>query len=172
MPPSEQYAPLLLCLAAVTGIAAADSPLEPRRFPVQSEPSGAEVRVIGGRLGTTPLTLNERDIYPNDFPDERLDDYGVVILSHPGCETLRHRVTREEIEQGLKLRLECRQSIAAAPPAAATPSARAAETAGQTAESKADRRLRQLRVLDELLEEGLLSPEEERRIRRRILSAP
>ncbi|MDH5470509.1 MAG: hypothetical protein OEX75_07950, partial [Gammaproteobacteria bacterium] len=38
----------------------ADSSFKARRFEVESTPGGADVFVIGGRLGKTPLVLSER----------------------------------------------------------------------------------------------------------------
>ncbi len=151
------------------------------RFRVDSEPDGARVFTIGGRVGTTPLTLSERDIYPNSYPPEDVDLYGVIILRRDGCTDYRRRVTRSDIEQGILTRLDCEASPAAVVPAVQVPeppvsrpvSARAPAASAPDAatESPAQRRLRQLRVIQELHEEGLLSDAEEQGIRRRILEA-
>lgn len=138
---------------------------------IASTPSAAEVELIGGRAGTTPLIVSERDIYPNDYPDAREDMYGMVVLRHTGCEPLRHRVTQTDIKQGLQLRLDCDaamvQSRTAAP--APEPHALAAPPPLEPSSAVPQRRLRQLQVLQELLDEGLISPAEEQRVRRRIL---
>ena len=139
---------------------------------VESTPSAAEVEVIGGKAGVTPLTIDERDIYPNNYPDDRVDLYGTVVLRHPGCEPLRHRVTLGDIRDGLQLRLNC-EGDAAPPAQAAAPSALPAPATAtattEPGETMSKRRLRQLQVLQELLDEGLISPPEEQRVRRRIL---
>lgn len=134
---------------------------------IESVPTGAEVELIGGRAGVTPLVIGERDIYPNDYPDARADMYGMVELRHPGCQPLQHRVTLTDVKQGLRLNLDCglpappRRAIAAAPIGTAPPPL--------AAESTSRQRLRQLQVLQELRDEGLITPAEEQRIRRRIL---
>ncbi len=138
---------------------------------IESIPSTAKVELIGGNAGSTPLTVSERDIYPNSYPDARADLYGTVTLRHPGCEPLRHRVTLSDLKQDLHLRLDCN---AAAAQAAATPvppaaTASTAQAPSASPESMSQRRLRQLQVLQELLDEGLISPAEEQRVRRRIL---
>lgn len=141
---------------------------------VESTPSAAEVELIGGKAGVTPLTIDERDIYPNNYPDARADLYGTVVLRHPGCEPLRHRVTRSDISQGLNLRLECGNTAAqrTAPPAEpSSVSSPSTPVATVPDEAISQRRLRQLRVLQELLDEGLISPAEEQRVRRRILQS-
>lgn len=166
---------------ALGGQAPAVSAVE--RFRVDSDPAGARVFTIGGRAGTTPLTLSERDIYPNSYPPEDVDLYGVIILRRDGCTDYRRRVTRSDIEQGILARLDCGASAAAvapavpapepeppaARPAPARPSVAPAPSPEAAAESPAQRRLRQLRVIQELHDEGLLSDAEEQSIRRRIL---
>lgn len=144
--------------------------LEISSLHIESTPAGADVELIGGKAGVTPLTISERDIYPNNYPDARADLYGMVVLRHPGCDPLRHRVTLSDIKQGLQLRMDCN---AVPPPTVATPlsSAPAASTTPVPAprETLSEKRLRQLQVLQELLDEGLISPAEEQRVRRRIL---
>ncbi len=137
---------------------------------IESIPSSAKVELIGGIAGSTPLTVSERDIYPNTYPDARADLYGTVTLHHPGCEPLRHRVTLSDLKQDLHLRLDCVASAtqAGAPPDAAAKPA-TAQVPPTSPESIPQRRLRQLQVLQELLDEGLISPVEEQRVRRRIL---
>lgn len=139
---------------------------------IESTPSAAEVELIGGKVGVTPLTIDERDIYPNNYPDARTDLYGTVVLRHPGCESLRHRVTRSDISRGLNLHLDCGNTAAqnAALPAEPSPTSSAsAPVTTVPSETISQRRLHQLQVLQELLDEGLISPAEEQRVRRRIL---
>lgn len=138
---------------------------------IASTPSAAEVELIGGRAGTTPLIVSERDIYPNDYPDAREDMYGMVELHHPGCAPLRHRVTQTDIKQGLQLRLDCDAATVQSRTLAAAPATHslAAPPPLEPSSVVPQRRLRQLQVLQELLDEGLISPAEEQRVRRRIL---
>jgi hypothetical protein len=153
---------------------------ETREFPVTTEPPGALVSSITGNLGTTPLRIDERAIYPNQFPKDRIDLYGKLVLSRPGCATVTHQVTLAEVGSGIAVKLDCwdrsvplrTEVLGPAEANEATASIQPATGAPPepTAEGVAERRLRQLRVLDELLGEGLLSPEEERSIRQRILA--
>lgn len=155
--------------AAVAGSAAAQAP-GTATLRIRSTPSAAEVELIGGLAGMTPLAIHERAIYPNDYPDARADLYGVVVLSHPGCEPLRHRVTRGDLERGLDLHLACDAAVAPPTIAAAQPGAQPAAPVAPTGHATVpQRRLRQLQVLQELLDEGLITPAEEQRVRRRIL---
>ena len=134
---------------------------------IESIPAGAKVELIGGNGGSTPLTVSERDIYPNNYPDARAELYGTVTLRHPGCEPLRHRVTLSDLKQDLHLRLDC--VVAATQPATRPVAPVAAQAPSKSPEAMPQRRLRQLQVLQELLDEGLINPAEEQRVRRRIL---
>ncbi len=160
---------LALALTLAADVRAADA--DAQEFPVTTEPPGALVTSIVGELGTTPLRISERTIYPNEFPPEQLDLYGKLIISRAGCTTVTHQVTLAEVGAGVSVALDCwkqdhgvRTEVlggSAEPAAVATPQ--------RATESIAERRLRQLRVLDELLQEGLLTADEERRLRQRIL---
>jgi hypothetical protein len=140
---------------------------------IESVPAAAEVELIGGKVGVTPLTVSERDIYPNNYPDARADQYGTVTLHHPGCAPLRHRVTLSDFKQDLYLRLDCttvaQPAAPLATPAATTPAAATPWAPSAAPEPLSQRRLRQLQTLQELLDEGLISPAEEQRVRRHIL---
>lgn len=138
---------------------------------IESTPSAAEVELIGGRAGTTPIVVAERDLYPNNYPDARADMYGMVLLRHPGCEPLQHRVTLSDIQHGLHLRLDCSAAMVQSPTPVVLPIAHSLATPPplKSPTAVSQQRLRQLQVLQELLDEGLISPAEEQRVRRRIL---
>ena len=94
----------VLLFAASAGVHA--QALQVGTLRIESTPSAAEVELIGGIAGTTPLTVSERDIYPNNYPDARAALYGTVTLRHAGCEPLQHRVTLGDLKQVLHLRLD------------------------------------------------------------------
>lgn len=163
--------PLLLVAVAAAGAATAQTFEGPasRTFEVRSNPPGAEVRTISGAHGKTPASITERDVYPNTYPSDRQDLYGIVILDRPGCKEEAVRLGTADIRQGLSVDLDCESAGRRSGPPASPPGK--AETRPE-AESMPDRRLRQLRVLQELHDEGLLTDDEEERIRRRILDQP
>lgn len=151
-----------------------------REFPVESEPAGAEVFTITGHQGTTPLTLSERDIYPNSYPQEKIDQYGVVILRKEGCQDLEVRPGDSHIVHGLSLQLDCgdqRDPERTEPRPDATTGAGSDhpdddDAPAASSDPQASRKLEQLRFLQQLLDEGLITAEEEATIRRRILEQP
>ena len=155
-----------------------DSLFKARRFLVDSTPAGADVFVIGGKLGKTPIRLSERDIYPNWYPDEQAHLYGMIILRKTGCNEFSKRLTLDDIGKGVQVRLDCSQDAASAeqaPPAVnaqQTPPMGSGATGQSNRPATMQRRLLQLKVLQELLDDGLITEEEERTIRKRILNAP
>jgi len=142
-----------------------------QRIRIESTPDGAEVTTIVGKHGVTPLSITERDIYPNTYPEAKVDLYGKVVVSKPGCETITRRVTLDETKNGLDIQLDCTASTPVADrKAVAKPRAipKPEQSTSSVAEPLSARRLRQLKVLDELLDDMLISAEEERAIRKRI----
>lgn len=166
----------LLCTLLIRPLEAGD--LAASSLRIESTPPGAEVFLIGGRSGQTPLEISEREIYPNDYPDDQAYLYGTVTLRHAGCTPRVHRVTLEDIELGLHITLDCEDETLSAGASThsgtlVTPASLDSGTTPPTeSESLYQRRLRQLQVLQELLDEGLMSADEERRIRRRLLEMP
>mgnify|MGYP001580407089 FL=1 len=145
--------------------------LKIQRIRIESTPDGAEVTTIVGRHGVTPLSITERDIYPNTYHEAKVDLYGKVVVSKPDCETITRRVTLDDIKHGLDIQLDCTASTPmAAKKAVAKPQAipKPEQSASSGADPLSARRLRQLKVLDELLDDKLISAEEERAIRKRI----
>lgn len=177
--PVFRMAVLLGALAAPVSLWGADSDnsYRAKRFLVESTPGGADVFTIGGRIGKTPLSLSERDIYPNWYPDDQAHLYGMVILRKAGCNDYSKRLTLDDIGKGIMAQLDCNE---AALPAKAGPETlhtqeaphESTATGQSTHAATMQRRLRQLKVLQELLDDGLITDEEERTIRKRILNAP
>lgn len=153
------------CVALVCAVAAgiAGAEQESGYLRIDSQPPGASVETVTGHRGVTPLTIAQRDLYPNRYPQQRADLYGKVVIRKPGCVEVVRRVTLDDIRDGLSLRLDCSTPTPAAP-------AEAVGSLPSTAvEQVSERRLRQLKVLQELLDEGIISAQQEAGIRKRIL---
>ncbi len=145
---------------------------------IASIPSGADVYVMGKKVGMTPLKITDRDIYPVSYSNDVEQYYGKVILRKEGCGTQRRRLTRSEVRGGLTARLECKNnSPSISPPALRPdkPSITATNPSTPQPESLAspsvlpEKQLEQLRLLQKLQEQGVLSDDEERKLRKRIL---
>ena len=138
--------------------------------------------IMGNHAGTTPMMIGEQDIYPISYDTGNEALYGKVLLRVEGCESYSKRLTRSDIRDGLTAILTCTAEQDAPPPSATTHSVEVAAVAvaaqapvESLAESAANRdhppeqRLQQLKVLQQLLDEGLISDEEEEDLRKRIL---
>ncbi len=177
----------VLLLGSVSEYATAteDLPVAGEFF-IESTPTAAEVYTITGKIGVTPLYVGERDIYPNTFPPEKIDMYGVVRLKKIGCQDYTKRLTLTDIGATLDIKLHCANTDVNPSPeqslARHSDSDKAADQgialsdstpslASNVDELRAERRLRQLKLLQGLLADGLISIEEESSIRKRILDA-
>jgi len=124
-------------------------PAEPGFIAVESEPAGADVIVMGEKAGVTPLTVRQDAVFPLTYDPAKRDLYGIIILRKEGCKDYVQRVSTTVYARGLKVKLDCN----------ARPSADLATgTVGE--------RLRQLKALRE---QGLITEEEAKAARRRIL---
>lgn len=144
---------LALCAASCAGHAfvAADA-----RTPVESSPSGAEVFVMGERVGTTPLELDDSLAFPLSYPPERRALYGKVVLRHEGCEEWQAPLSVKAARYGIVAELDCEPGV--------TPVEGSDE--GAAPPPSLEQRLRRL---DDLREEGLVDGAEWTRVRGRIL---
>jgi len=156
------------------------------RIQITSEPSGAAVYLMGTKTGVTPITVSERAIYPVSYLPENEKYYGKIILRKEGCREFSKRLTRFDVYKGLVARLDCETSAANEPvrkreqppesqhPIAPVPAAVRKPDPGDVAPTPdvPAQQLEQLRTLQRLQEEGVLTEDEEKKLRKRILNTP
>lgn len=135
---------------------------------IESDPSGAEVYVMGERIGVTPIQIHHQDVFPNIYPNEKLSVYGRITLKKAGCADFTRTVSSEISSNGLRAKLDCGDTNP-------TPSATSSHllspqsTSGdaprshETVEQRLDK-------IKELLSKGLITEEEARKVRERILN--
>jgi hypothetical protein len=130
-------------------------------FKIESIPAGADVYVMGEKIGVTPVMLTRKDVFPNIYPGDKVSVYGRVTLKKAGCADYTTPVSAEISNNGLRAKLEC----AAANPASFTESSPApsAEAPRITVEQRLDK-------INELLHKGLITEEEAKKARERILN--
>jgi hypothetical protein len=149
---------------------------------IASDPPGANLYIMGKHTGTTPMVINDRDIYPVTYGADTEKLYGMVFLRKDGCEEYSRRLTRSDISNGLTAVLVCGADTTAASLEPVAPQPTEATDAPMSVpahqpkthtkeEGLAERRLKQLKSLQQLHDEGLISDEEENKLRRRILDA-
>jgi len=125
---------------------------------IESDPPGAEVFAMGERIGTTPLTIGPKDVFPNTYPKEKEFLYGKVTLKKAGCSDVTKTVSTKIVNVGLRAHLECGDMNPALPQRS-----REASDTGETVEQR-------LVKIKDLLDKGLITEEEAKKARERILN--
>jgi len=152
---------------------------------IESEPTGADVFVMGEKVGATPVAIIPRSLFPLSYPKENESLYGKVILRKTGCSDLTEIVTTDEMRVGLlRVQLDCGTgtsppsgqsraapgpSAAASAPSAAAPGPSQAAPEPSPASPNAGTVEQRLMRIKDLLSKGLITEEEARKARERIL---
>ena len=143
------------CVGPLRGAASAHA------IRVISDPPGATVLADGRELGTTPLTIRPGEVFPARFVGREYRYVGTLTLRRPGCKPWSVQVNDAVLAKDVVARLEC------APGAAAPAPARTQAPAAGGEDPVAVR----LRRAKRLHDEGLITDEEYRALRRRILES-
>jgi hypothetical protein len=125
---------------------------------IESLPSGAEVYVMGEKVGVTPLQISHKDVFPNTYPRDKESVYGRIILKKEGCSDFTRTVSAEISNAGLHAQLDCGDIN----PASSSTS-RDAPRSSETVEQRLDK-------IKYLLNKGLITEEEAKKARERILN--
>jgi hypothetical protein len=123
-------------------------------FKVESDPAGAAVYVMGNNMGVTPMQLSRTDVFPNIYPKEKESLYGKVTLRKDGCKDYTRSVSGDITGFGLHAKLDC---------GSPAPSTAAQAAPSETVEQRLDK-------VKELLNKGLISEDEAKKARARILN--
>jgi PEGA domain len=125
---------------------------------VESVPSGAEVYVMGEKVGVTPLQINRKEVFPNTYPRDKESVYGRIILKKEGCSDFTRTVSAEISNAGLHAQLDCGDLYTAQPGAS-----RYAPRNNLTVEQR-------LQKIKDLLNKGLINEEEAKKARERVIN--
>jgi len=167
------------------------SPAEQSAIKIDSEPPGADVFAMGEKIGATPLVISFREIFPSTYPKEKESFYGKVTFRKAGCSDLTRTVSRKLIV--LRGELECggpkttaQESSKSIPDADATADQRltkskdlsgkgqgtatsAPENSRSTSDGGASAEQRLIRI-KELLDKGLITEDEAKKARERVIN--
>ncbi len=132
---------------------AGDNPIK-----IESDPSGAEVYAMGEKIGVTPLRISQSDVFPNIYPKEKVSLYGRVTLKKAGCADFTRTVNADLIGSGLHARLDCADMNPAS-----SKTAKDAPAVRETVEQRLDK-------IKDLLNKGLITEEEAKKARERVLN--
>jgi hypothetical protein len=133
--------------------AAGDNPIK-----IESDPSGADVYVMGEKVGVTPLKISHNDVFPNIYPKEKVSVYGRVTLKKTGCSDFTRTVNGEISSTGLRAQLDCGDK---------NPSPTATSGNAPPIRESAEQRLEKIK---DLLNKGLITEEEAKRAREHIIN--
>ena len=137
----------------------------PDRITIDSEPQGAQVLVADKQIGTTPVVVVLNEVFPVRWTARtKKDDEGfafyrrldTLTIKQAGCETYSALVDTNDLAQDIKITLKCDPDYK--PPVAAPAQPVQADTIEQ-----------RLQRLDTLKQKGLISDEEYRTQRQRVL---
>ena len=163
----------LLALTAATSFAgcAANSMTPVSRITIDSEPHGAQVLVADKPIGVTPLEVKLDDVFPMHWTSRtKKDDEGfafyrrleTLTIKQAGCETYSAELDTNDLSHDIKVNLKCdpnyKPPVAVAPPSEAPAQPVQADTIEQ-----------RLQRLETLKQKGLITDEEYRAQRQRVL---
>jgi PEGA domain len=124
---------------------------------VDSVPSGADVYVMGEKVGVTPLEISRKEVFPNTFPGNKESVYGRITVKKEGCSDYTRTVNAEISNNGLHAKLDCGDIYPASPGTSNIP--RTSETVEQ-----------RLEKIKDLQDKGLITEEEAKKARARVLN--
>ena len=125
---------------------------------IESVPPGADVYVMGEKVGITPLKISHSNVFPITYPKEKVSVYGRITLKKAGCSDFTRTVNGEISSAGLRAQLDCGDKNT-------TPST----TSGNAPpiRESAEQRLEKIK---DLLNKGLITEEEAKKAREHIIN--
>lgn len=157
----------LLGTAVFSGCASMPGPAS--KITIDSDPQGAQVIVSGKDIGTTPLPVVLDQVFPMHWTGRVDSDVGpgfafyrrleTVTIKKDGCEPYTGTLTGDALTHNIKVSLKCDPNYKPAPPSAAPAAAPQNETVEQ-----------RLQQLEDLKKKGLITDDEYREQRQRILN--
>lgn len=138
--------------------------LEPTSVQINSKPSGADVYVMGKKVGETPMRISSSAPYPENYNTANRSLYGKIILRKEGCKDLIESVSNKSISSGINAVLDCNNGNNKATEHRANPVA-----PGHVAKGQFDALKQRLEEVKKLEQEGLITKDEAGKARSRIL---
>jgi hypothetical protein len=156
----------LVCATVLSGCAGMDnsSAGQAGKIRITSDPAGAIAYADGAELGATPLEIVPGSHFRSGFVGLSYRYHGTLSLKKAGCETWSIDVNDYILSKDVHAKLKCdvQSPAAPAPSPASPPHAIPAQPGG-------DPFVERLERIEALHEKGLISDEEYRQLRARIL---
>jgi len=166
--PSLKWIGMLAATSVFSGCAGmgASSESLSGRIKITSEPAGAVAFADGAELGATPLEIVPGDHFHSGFVGFSYRYYGKLSIKKAGCETWSTEVNDNILSKDVHAKLKCDPNFrpaATAAPAAGGPSDSMSEP------SSGDPTVERLERIETLHKKGLISDEEYKQLRARII---
>lgn len=123
---------------------------------IESDPTGADVFVMGEKIGVTPLEINPNVVFPTTYPKEKESLYGKVTLKRAGCSDVTKDIDIKTTNVGLHAQLQCGDIAPVRMPKEAPGTSQSVE--------------QRLQRIKDLLDKGLITEEEAKKARERVLN--
>ncbi len=136
------------------------------RIKIISEPAGAIAYADGAELGATPLEIVPGDHFRSGFVGFSYRYFGKLSIKKAGCETWSTEVNDHILSKDVHAKLKCdpnfRPASTAAPSAGGPPDSMSNPSSG-------DQTIERLERIEALHKKGLISDEEYKQLRARII---
>ena len=156
---------LLAAVAVLSGCAGMGSVSENKagKIKITSTPVGAVAYADGAELGVTPLEIVPGDHFRSGFAGFSYRYLGKLSLKKAGCETWSTEVNDNILSRDIHAQLKCDPNFQPSPPPSGS-------TASPAADSPArDQSIERLERIEALHKKGLISDEEYKQLRARII---
>jgi len=137
---------------------------EPTSVQIDSKPSGAGVYVMGKKVGETPMRISSSAPYPENYNKANRSLYGKIILKKEGCKDLIESVSDKSISSGINAVLDCNDGNNRA-----TEHKMNSVAPRHVAPGRFDELNQRLEEVKKLEKEGLITKDEAKKARERIL---
>lgn len=134
---------------------------------ITSDPSGATVMVDGVEIGATPVRIEPSKVFRAGFVGLSYRYYGKLVVKKAGCKDKVTEVNDAILAKDVHVALECDPGYRSAPAPAVTPQADPASRSPSPGRS--DPYVERLERIETLHRKGLITEEEYRRLRKRII---
>jgi len=165
---SLKWGALLAAVTVFSGCASTGESSETQtgRIRIISEPAGAMAYADGAELGATPLEIVPGDHFRSGFVGFSYRYFGKLSIKKAGCETWSTEVNDNILSKDVHAKLKCDPNF--------RPAATAAPAAGGPSDSMSnpssgDPTIERLERIETLHKKGLISDEEYKQLRARII---
>ena len=159
---------LLAAAAALSGCAGTGSVSESAagRIKITSEPAGAIAYADGAELGATPIQIVPGSHFRSGFVGFSYRYVGKLSIKKAGCENWSTEVNDYILSKDVHAKLKCDPNFQ--PPAASAPAAGGTTGAGAASPGQ-ESAIERLERIESLRKKGLISEDEYKQLRARVL---